>query len=229
MLRNRRARRIGVLGGVVLAAPGGDGNHQWRRPVRGRELVTSPADGATREPTTTGPAGIPIRPASRRPGHRGTFGQLFKTAVNGSVYGQPLLDDGQVLVNTENNYCVRPQPGDRGDPLEPPLRDTGRWPATWAVPISPRTWGSPRPRWWTRRPTPSTWSTTSTFRVLGSAGVLRARAQSRRRGSRGARLPGGDQGTATNDSQQTFNATYEIQRPGLLLLGGVVYAVRRPL
>ena len=43
----------------------------------------------------------------------GTFGQLFKTAVNGQVYGQPLLDDGQVLVNTENDwaYGVNPVTG----------------------------------------------------------------------------------------------------------------------
>ena len=30
-------------------------------------------------------------------------------------------------------------------------------------------------------------------------------------------------GTAANDPQETFNPTYEIQRPGLLLLGGVIY------
>ena len=30
-------------------------------------------------------------------------------------------------------------------------------------------------------------------------------------------------GTASNDSQQNFNPTYEIQRAGLLLLGGVIY------
>ena len=31
------------------------------------------------------------------------------------------------------------------------------------------------------------------------------------------------QGTASNDPEQTFNPEHEIQRPGLLLLGGVVY------
>ena len=43
----------------------------------------------------------------------GTFGQLFSTSVNGSVYGQPLVDDGQLLVNTENNvsYGLNPVTG----------------------------------------------------------------------------------------------------------------------
>ena len=42
----------------------------------------------------------------------------------------------------------------------------------------------------------------------------------------GAEQPGfpvAIQGTASNDPSETFNATYENQRPGLLLMNGVVY------
>ncbi len=54
----------------------------------------------------------------------GTFGQLFETSVNGEVYGQPLVDDGQLLVNTENNLRIWPRSCHRGDPVDPAVRCT---------------------------------------------------------------------------------------------------------
>jgi len=97
----------------------------------------------------------------------GTFGQLFNTTVNGAVYGQPLVDDGQLLVNTENNYAYGLDPVSGailwtrqfGSP--PQASDIG------CADLAP-TMASPGPRWSTRRPTPSTWWTTSTCRRLGS-------------------------------------------------------------
>ena len=43
----------------------------------------------------------------------GTFGQLWSASVEGSVYAQPLLADGEVLVATENNkvYALDPTTG----------------------------------------------------------------------------------------------------------------------
>ena len=104
MVRNRRARRIGVLGGVVLAVLAATGLISGAAPSQSSH-VTSPTDGATRGADNDRTGWYPDQ-TNLTPGlvNGGTFGQLFKTSVNGSVYGQPLLDDGQVLVNTENNY-----------------------------------------------------------------------------------------------------------------------------
>ena len=43
----------------------------------------------------------------------GTFGQLWSSEVEGSVYAQPLLVNGEVLVATENNkvYALNPNTG----------------------------------------------------------------------------------------------------------------------
>ena len=92
-------------------------------------------------------------------GEQWAFGQLFETSVNGEVYGQPLLDDNQLLVNTQNDYAYG---------LDPvPARSSGagnsghrfrRAPSD-AATRTPT--ASNRPRWSTSRPTPSTWWTSS--------------------------------------------------------------------
>ena len=84
--------------------PGGRAARRRPRLSHARLRPRAATTSATRTPTTadrvvSGPDNL-----SPGPGDGGTFGQLFKTSVNGSIYGQPLVDDGQLLVNTENNY-----------------------------------------------------------------------------------------------------------------------------
>ena len=70
--------------------------------------ATNATDGATRGADNYRSGWYPdqtdLSPRSLVSG--GTFEiSSFKTPVNGEVYGQPLVDDGQLLVNTENNYA----------------------------------------------------------------------------------------------------------------------------
>ena len=191
------------------------------RPV---SATTSPTDGATRgadnyrsgwypDQTTLTPALVT----------GGTFGQLFKTAVNGSVYGQPLLDDNQVLVNTENNYSY------------------GLNPVTGAI-LWSRQYGSPvlaselgcsdlTPNMGITSTAVVDQSTDTEYLVdnqylSGESGPQAYFMHALKLDDNGAEesgFPVEIEGTAANDSEQTFNPEYEIQRPGLLLLGGVVY------
>ena len=104
-IARRRTRRLMIAACAVIALFSG-------LVVRGIAAsapvgaATSAVDGATRgaDNLRTGwyPDQTNLTPALVS---GGTFGQLFDTAVNGAVYGQPLVDDGQMLVNTENNYA----------------------------------------------------------------------------------------------------------------------------
>ncbi len=51
----------------------------------------------------------------------GSFGQVFSTKLNGSIYSQPLVYNGTVVATTENAYAVRAQVNEREDRLDPPL------------------------------------------------------------------------------------------------------------
>ena len=159
-----------------------------------------------------------------RPGHRGTFGQLFNTTVNGSVYGQPLLDDNQVLVNTENNWSYG---------LDP-VTGAILWSRQYGSPVAASDIGcgdlSPNMG---VTSTPVVDQSTDTEYLVdnqylsGDSGAQAYFMHALNLDDNGAEEPGFPveiQGTATNDPAQSFNAEHEIQRAGLLLLGGVVYA-----
>ena len=71
----------------------------------------------------------------------GTFGQLWSANVEGSVYAQPLLVNGEVLVATENNkvYGLDPNTGAmKWSTLAAPRHARGK-PATSAAATSRRT------------------------------------------------------------------------------------------
>ena len=153
----------------------------------------------------------------------GTFGQLFSTPVNGSVYGQPLVDDGQLLVTTENNAAY------------------GLDPVTGAV-LWSRQFGSPAsaaaigcadlaPNMGISG-TPVVDTATDTEYLVdneylsGDSGPEAYYMHALNLAADGAEEPGFPvriQGSASNNPSVTFNPTNELQRPGLLLMNGVVY------
>ncbi|MEV4517831.1 choice-of-anchor D domain-containing protein [Dactylosporangium sp. NPDC049525] len=151
------------------------------------------------------------------------FGQLFSTTVNGQVYAQPIVAGGTLITATENNwvYGLNPATGavawsrsvgpawpasaiGCGD-LVPNIGITSTPvydPATGAVFFMAKVNDGPdadHPHFYLHSINPAT-------------GVERAG------------WPVTIQGSPTNDPGNTFNAKTAAQRPGLLLLDGVVYA-----
>ena len=187
--------------------------------------VTSTTDGGTRGADNDRSGWYPDQ-TDLTPGlvGGGTFGQLFKTPVNGEVYGQPLVDDGELLVNTENNYAYGLDPA------------TGAilWTRQFGAPVQASDLGC-------ADLTPS-FGVTSTpvvdlstdveylvdnEYVSGDSGPTAYYMHALDLDDNGAEEPGfpvAIQGTASNDPSLTFDPYHEIQRPGLLLMNGTVYA-----
>ena len=153
----------------------------------------------------------------------GTFGNLFSAPVVGQVYAQPLVDENTLLVATEADeaYGLDPRDG------------TQRWKTDLGTPWDPSWLGCA--------------DLTPTIGVTGTPVVddvsdieyLVAKTALPGNPSHAAYamhaldvVTGQEQpgfpvtiaGPATNAPKVTFNATYELERPGLLLLNGVVYA-----
>jgi iron transport multicopper oxidase len=153
----------------------------------------------------------------------GTFGGLWSADVDGQVYAQPLVSDGHVVVATERNQVVSfdsesgakawsrtlphgtPwKPSDIGcSDLLPDIGVTGTPvidPATKTIYLTHKTYvsGTSGPaQWWMDALDADTGEERANFPVL-------------------------IQGKAQNNGV-TFNATEHMQRPGLLLMDGVVY------
>jgi HYDIN/CFA65/VesB-like, Ig-like domain/PQQ-like domain len=155
----------------------------------------------------------------------GTFGQMWSTPVEGQVYAQPLLDENTLLVATENNkvYGLNPATGamrwpkplDLGTPWN--AGDIGcgdLWP-TIGVTATP-----------VIDPTTNTAYLTHKTYVSGHEGPARwyMDAIDMTTGTEKPGFPVPMSGTAQNAPEQSFEATTELQRPGLLLMEGVVYA-----
>ena len=155
----------------------------------------------------------------------GTFGRLFKTPVTGSVYGQPLLDDNQLLVTTEDNYAygldpvtgaIEWQTPQFGAPVQNSVigcSDLGPDMGITSTPVVD--------------PATSTEYLVDNQYVSGTTGTTAYYMHALNLANNGTEQPGFPvqiAGTAQNVPSQTFNPYYELQRPGLLLLDGVVYA-----
>jgi hypothetical protein len=153
----------------------------------------------------------------------GTFGRLFSSTVSGQVYAQPLVADNTLLVATENDkaYGLDPRDG------------TQRWSTDLGTPWDPSSIGC-------ADLTPSI-GVTGTGVVDAATGTEYVVAKTALAGKpseaayamhaldveTGAERPGfpvAIAGQASNAPNVGFNATHELQRPGLLLLNGVVYA-----
>jgi len=153
----------------------------------------------------------------------GTFGQLWSTPVEGQVYAQPLLADGTLFVATEDDkvYGLNPTTGalkwskNLGEPWQSADIGCGDLEPSIGVTATPVI-------------DPSTgiaYLTHKTY-VSGKSGESRwyMDAISVTTGEEQPGFPVEIAGTAQNEPTQRFQPERELQRPGLLLLEGVVYA-----
>jgi iron transport multicopper oxidase len=150
----------------------------------------------------------------------GTFGQLFSSTVNGQVYAQPLVADNTLLVATENDNAYGFDP----------VSGAQRWSANLGTPFNASDVGcSDLTPTIGITGTPVIDSATQTeylFAKTYTAGVPAywMHALDVATGAERSGFPVVITGTAANAPGYTFNAKMELQRPGLLLMDGVVYA-----
>ncbi len=181
-----------------------------------------------------------LTPSAVSPATGGTFGKIFDTSLSGKIYAQPLVDQGVVLTVTENgdayglnattgqiiwtesygaatptndpggNECgdIGPSLGITGTPVIDSATNTAYFVDARATGPSR---GSPL--------TPPVNAGPSTQYYLEAANVATGVAP-------GGWPAGGVliSGTADNDPGTTFQSDYQTQRPGLVLVNGVVYA-----
>jgi hypothetical protein len=155
----------------------------------------------------------------------GTFGQMWSSPVEGQVYAQPLLDNGTLVVATESNkvYGLNPATGalnwskplDLGTPWN--ASDIGCGDLTPTIGVTATPVIDPA--------THIAYMTHKTY-ASGSSGPARwyMDAVSVASGAEEPGFPVQLSGKAQNAEGQTFQPTTQLQRPGLLLLEGVVYA-----
>jgi hypothetical protein len=150
----------------------------------------------------------------------GGFSKQWDATVEGQVYAQPLLDGNTLLIATENNrvYGLDPASGAQ------------RWSATLGTPWNPAEIGCGD-----LKPTvgvtatpvidPATNVAYMTHKTgSGSSVHWYMDALDMSSGAEKAGFPVELSGLAQNEPAQTFFAKDELQRPGLLLMDGVVYA-----
>jgi hypothetical protein len=153
----------------------------------------------------------------------GTFGQMFDAPVDGQVYAQPVISNGIALVGTETNnvYGIDAVSGAR------------KWTRNVGVPWNPNDVAcadlvpsvgiTSTP---VIDPATNTAYFTNKSYASGTTGpaVWFMHAVDVASGTERAGFPVKITGTASNDPGKAFNPTDAIQRAGLLLLNGVVYA-----
>ena len=152
----------------------------------------------------------------------GSFGQLFASQLTGDIQAQPLVEDGVLLAETDGNVAYGLDPG-AGSVL---------WSKSLGTPFSSAALGcSDLPSVGvTGTPVVDTSTNIEYFLsktyVSGTSGPAQywMHALSVTTGAEQPNFPVLISGTASNDPNQSFNATYQLQRPGLLLMNGVVYA-----
>jgi iron transport multicopper oxidase len=155
----------------------------------------------------------------------GTFGQLWSTTVDGQVYAQPLLANGTLLVATENNKVYGLDPATGAPRWAAPLNLGEPWKAAdiGCGDLTPNIGVTATP---VIDPATNTAYLTHKNYVSGSSGPARWLLDAINL-STGAERPGFPvtlSGAAQNQPSETFKPTNELQRPGLLLMNGVVYA-----
>ncbi len=153
----------------------------------------------------------------------GTFGEMWNTSVNGQVYAQPVVDNGTVVAVTEANHIygfnestgVQTWHRQVGVPFNP--SDVNCSDLTPSIGITGTPVVDPQ--------THTAYFVNKTY-LSGTSGpaAYYAHAVDVGTGAERSGFPLRLQGTAANDPATTFDATEHLQRPGLLLMDGVVYA-----
>jgi hypothetical protein len=155
----------------------------------------------------------------------GTFGQMWSATVEGSVYAQPLLDNGTLLVATEQNKVYGLDPATGASKWAKPLNLGTPWnPADIScADLVPSIGVTATPV--IDSATNIAYMTHKTY-VSGTSGPARwyMDAVDVNSGVEEPGFPVELAGTAQNAPGRTFAPTTQLQRPGLLLLEGVVYA-----
>ncbi len=155
----------------------------------------------------------------------GTFGQLWSANVEGQVYAQPLLANGTVVVATETNKVYGLDPATGAQKWSKALSFSTPWnPGDISCgDLTPSIGVTATPVIDTG--TNTAYMTHKTY-VSGTSGAARwyMDAIDITTGAEKAGFPVELSGAAQNAPSRTFPATTELQRPGLLLLEGVVYA-----
>ena len=154
------------------------------------------------------------------------FGQLFATQLDGQIYAQPLLANGVLLVVTETNniYTLDPVTGAvlYHRQLEPAWNasDLG------CADLAPKVGITGTPVVDASDPGNVTAYFVTKSYQSGTSGPAVAWMHAVDIPSLAERpsFPVQIQGTADNHPSVTFDATYELQRPGILMLGDTVYA-----
>ncbi|MCU1495962.1 MAG: bamB 2 [Acidimicrobiaceae bacterium] len=156
----------------------------------------------------------------------GDFGQLFSTSVVGHVYAQPLVSQGTLLAATEQNdvYGLDPSTG--------VIKWSDNFGAPWN-PLQQLNCGDLTP-YMGITGTPVIDQATDTAYFVADTGtgpngsaVYYMEAVNVATGATAAGWPASGvliQGSADDDPGTVFDAEYEAQRPGLVLVNGVVYA-----
>ena len=156
------------------------------------------------------------------------FGQLFDTPISGEVHAQPLVANGRLLVVTETNdvYSLDPVTGAvlAHRTLHAPWKPSSQSdPGLNCIPLQPNVgiMGTPAV---------DTGSNTAYFfaktYVSGTSGPAAFWAHAVDVATLEERpgFPVQVQGDADNSAGLTFDPKYHVQRPGILLMDGVVYA-----
>jgi outer membrane protein assembly factor BamB len=153
----------------------------------------------------------------------GSFGQLFSTPVVGQVYGQPLVFQGTLLATTQANWIYGLDPvtgavlwsrnvGTPWNSSDLGCADISPVIGITATPVIDDATGI------------AYFTSKSYDDAVPSAGVWTLHAVAVASGDEQPGFPVTIAGTADNEPGQTFDPTTELQRPGLLLMDGVVYA-----
>ena len=155
----------------------------------------------------------------------GSFGQLWSTTVDGQVYAQPLLANGTLLVATENDKVYGLDPTTGASRWAAPLNLGPAWKAAdiGCGDLTPNIGVTATP---VIDPSTNTAYLTHKTYASGSSGTARwyMDAIDIATGTEKAGFPVQLSGAAQNQPSETFQPTTELQRPGLLLMGGIVYA-----
>ncbi len=154
----------------------------------------------------------------------GSFGQLFNASVNGEVIAQPLVANNTLLVATESNYVygLDPRSGAQlwSDYLGPALVQATDGHISSCTDIVPTIGVTSTP---VVDPSTNTMYLTSQT-VVNGVPQFYMHALSVTTGAEEPGFPVLIGGTADNDPTHVFTAGDQIQRPGLLLMNGVIYA-----